>query len=205
MTLDNNFSIILKKIIKDEKASDLMFNYLKKLKRKEKLDDIIVIFLIKSILLVISYYPHKIKKLLNFFRVLVQTKNESKKDFICSLKKLGDLEAFIIKKNDDNEEKIFISDTSSFDYYLDKVIFKTFLFIDFVMDLNEELIVTLLAELAVNTMKINTFDPTLKLRLFLLFIKDSTNIIKKSQNQQIYIKIVELCANTTKIINNYLS
>ena len=54
-------------------------------------------------------------------------------------------------------------------------------------------------------MKINTFDPTLKLRLFLLFIKDSTNIIKKSQNQQIYIKIVELCANTTKIINNYLS
>lgn len=205
MTLDNNFSIILKKIIKDEKASDLMFNYLKKLKRKEKLDDIIVIFLIKSILLVISYYPHKIKKILNFFRVLVETKNESKRDFICSLKKLGDLEAFIIKKNDDNEEKIYSSDTSLFDYYLDKVIFKTFLFIEFVMDFNEELIITLLAELAVNTMKINTFDPTLKLRLFLLFIKDSTNIIKKSQNQQIYIKIVELCANTTKIINNYLS
>lgn len=205
MTLDNNFSIILKKIIKDEKASDLMFNYLKKLKRKEKLDDIIVIFLIKSILLVISYYPHKIKKILNFFRVLVETKNESKRDFICSLKKLGDLEAFIIKKNDDNEEKIYSSDTSLFDYYLDKVIFKTFLFVEFVMDFNEELIITLLAELAVNTMKINTFDPTLKLRLFLLFIKDSTNIIKKSQNQQIYIKIVELCANTTKIINNYLS
>ena len=35
MTLDINFSIILKKIIKSEKSSSLMYNYLKKLKKKK--------------------------------------------------------------------------------------------------------------------------------------------------------------------------
>jgi len=37
MTLDNNFSDILRKIIKDEKSSDQMFNFLKKLKKKRKI------------------------------------------------------------------------------------------------------------------------------------------------------------------------
>ena len=76
MTLDVNFSEILKKIIKSEKSSNLMFSYLKKLKKKEKLDDVIVIFLIKSILIIVSYYPDKIKRLLDFFNILNETKNE---------------------------------------------------------------------------------------------------------------------------------
>lgn len=196
MTLDVNFSIILKKIIKSEKSSNLMFNYLKKLKKKEKLDDIIVIFLIKSILVIVSYYPQKIKRLLDFFNILNETKNESKIDLINCLKKVIDLEDYISK--DENESKNII------DYYLDKIIFKTFNFIDIVMNVNNGLIITLLSEIAINTIKIKTDDLSLKMRIFLTYINDSMEIVQNNKNGQIYLKIVELCGNTTKIINNYL-
>ena len=196
MTLDVNFSIILKKIIKSEKSSNLMFNYLKKLKKREKLDDIIVIFLIKSILIIVSYYPQKIKRLLDFFNILNETKNESKIDLINCLKKVIDLEDYISK--DENESKNII------DYYLDKIIFKTFNFIDIVMNVNNGLIITLLSEIAINTIKIKTDDLSLKMRIFLTYINDSMEIVQNNKNGQIYLKIVELCGNTTKIINNYL-
>lgn len=196
MTLDVNFSIILKKIIKSEKSSNLMFNYLKKLKKKEKLDDLIVIFLIKSILVIVSYYPNKIKRLLDFFNILNETKNESKIDLINCLKKVIDLEDFI--SNTENESK------NNIDYYLDKIIFKTFNFIDVVMNVNNGLIITLLSEIAINTIKIKTDNLSLKMKLFLSYINDSTEIVQKNKNGQIYLKIVELCGNTTKIINNYL-
>ena len=129
MTLDINFSIILKKIIKSEKSSNLMFNYLKKLKKKEKLDDIVVIFLIKSILVIVSYYPNKVKKLHDFFRVLNETNSESKRDLINCLKKVVDFEDYITCDNLDSKNSI--------DYYLDKIIFKTFLFIDLVMEITQ--------------------------------------------------------------------
>ena len=198
MTLDNNFYGILKKIIKNEKASDMMFNYLRKLKKKEKLDDIIVIFLIKSILVIVSYYPQKVKKILDFFRVLSESKNESKKDIINCLKKIGSLD---ILKSDNLESK----NNSLVDHYLDKIIFKTFIFIDLVMDINEGLIITLLGEIFVNTCKIKSFDLVLKLGIFLMYIKESTDVIQKNKNSQVYLKIVEICGGTTKIINSYLS
>ncbi len=196
MTLDVNFSIILKKIIKSEKSSNLMFNYLKKLKKKEKLDDLIVIFLIKSILVIVSYYPNKIKRLLDFFNILNETKNESKIDLINCLKKVIDLEDFISNTEIDSKNII--------DYYLDKIIFKTFNFIDIVMNVNSGLIITLLSEIAINTIKIKTDNISLKMKVFLSYINDSTEIVQKNKNGQIYLKIVELCGNTTKIINNYL-
>ena len=198
MTLDNNFYGILKKIIKNEKASDMMFNYLRKLKKKEKLDDIIVIFLIKSILVIVSYYPQKVKKILDFFRVLSESKNESKKDIINCLKKIGSLD---ILKSDNLESK----NNSLVDHYLDKIIFKTFIFIDLVMDINEGLIITLLGEIFVNTRKIKSADLVLKLGIFLMYIKESTDVIQKNKNSQVYLKIVEICGGTTKIINSYLS
>lgn len=198
MTLDNNFYSILKKIIKNEKASDMMFNYLRKLKKKEKLDDIIVIFLIKSILVIVSYYPQKVKKILDFFRVLSESKNESKKDIINCLKKIGSLD---ILKSDNLESK----NNSLVDHYLDKIIFKTFIFIDLVMDINEGLIITLLGEIFVNTCKIKSVDLVLKLGIFLMYIKESTDVIQKNKNSQVYLKIVEICGGTTKIINSYLS
>ena len=196
MTLDVNFSIILKKIIKSEKSSNLMFNYLKKLKKKEKLDDLIVIFLIKSILVIVSYYPNKIKRLLDFFNILNETKNESKIDLINCLKKVIDLEDFISNTEIDSKNII--------DYYLDKIIFKTFNFIDIVMNVNSGLIITLLSEIAINTIKIKTDNISLKMKVFLSYINDSTEIVQKNKNGQIYLKIVELCGNTTNIINNYL-
>ena len=196
MTLDNNFSDILKKIIKDEKSSDQMFNFLKKLKKKEKLDDLIVIFLIKSILLVISYYPNKIKKLLNFFRIIVECKSESKKDLIINLKKIepGD---FFLQKDNNND--------SVNDYFFDKLIFKTFAFIDLVMDLNEKLIVTLLNEILTNVLKIKSVDTTLKIRIFIIYLKDATTVLKDNKGNHVYLKVLEICGSTTKIINNFLN
>ena len=196
MTLDNNFSDILKKIIKDEKSSDQMFNFLKKLKKKEKLDDLIVIFLIKSILLVISYYPNKIKKLLNFFRIIVECKSESKKDLIINLKKIEPGDFFLQKDNNNNSVN---------DYFFDRLIFKTFGFIDLVMDLNEKLIVTLLNEILTNVLKIKSEDTTLKIRIFIIYLKDATTVLKDNKGNHVYLKVLEICGSTTKIINNFLN
>jgi hypothetical protein len=196
MTLDINFSEILKKIIKSEKSSNLMFSYLKKLKKKEKLDDIIVIFLIKSILIIVSYYPDKIKRLLDFFNILNETKNESKIDLINCLKKVIDLEDYISNGKVDSKNIT--------NYYLDKIIFKTFNFIDIVMNINKGLIITLLSEISLNIIKIKSNNVQLKMNIFLSFINNSIEIVHKNKNGQIYLKIVELCGNTTKVINNYL-
>ena len=196
MTLDVNFSEILKKIIKSEKSSNLMFSYLKKLKKKEKLDDVIVIFLIKSILIIVSYYPDKIKRLLDFFNILNETKNESKIDLINCLKKVNDLEDYI--------SNVHLESKNLTNYYLEKIIFKTFNFIDIVMDINNGLIITLLSEISLNTIKIKSGNIQLKMNIFLSFINNSIDIVHENKNGQIYLKIVELCTNTTKVINNYL-
>ena len=195
MTLDNNFSDILRKIIKDEKSSDQMFNFLKRLKKKEKLDDLIVIFLIKSILLVISYYPNKIKKLLNFFKIIVENNSESKKDLILNLKKIEPGE-FLIQKNET---------TDSNDYFFDRLIFKTFAFIDLVMDINEKIIITLLNEILLNVLKIKSIDSTLKIRIFIIYLKDATSVIKDNKGSHVYLKVLDICGSTTKIINNFLN
>ena len=197
MTLDINFSIILKKIIKSEKSSSLMYNYLKKLKKKEKLDDILVIFMIKSILVIVSYYPDKVKRLLQFFKILKDSKSESKIDLINCLKKVAEFEDCI--SDDEIESKNLI------DYYLDKIIFNTFNFIDMVMDINEGLIITLLGEIAINIIKIKSDDITLKMGIFLMYLKDSIDVIRKNKNGQVYLKIVDICGTTTKVINNYIS
>tara|TARA_B100001248_G_scaffold262278_1_gene257263 strand:- start:222 stop:815 length:594 start_codon:yes stop_codon:yes gene_type:complete len=197
MTLDINFSIILKKIIKSEKSSSLMYNYLKKLKKKEKLDDIVVIFMIKSILVIVSYYPDKVKRLLQFFKILKDSKSESKIDLINCLKKVAEFEDCI--SDDEIESKNLI------DYYLDKIIFNTFNFIDMVMDINEGLIITLLGEIAINIIKIKSDDITLKMGIFLMYLKDSIDVIRKNKNGQVYLKIVDICGTTTKVINNYIS
>ena len=148
--------------------------------------------------MIVSYYPQKVKKILDFFRVLSESKNESKKDIINCLKKIGSLD---ILKSDNLESK----NNSLVDHYLDKIIFKTFIFIDLVMDINEGLIITLLGEIFVNTCKIKSFDLVLKLGIFLMYIKESTDVIQKNKNSQVYLKIVEICGGTTKIINSYLS
>ena len=44
----------------------------------------------------------------------------------------------------------------------------------------------------------------LKMNIFLSFINNSIDIVHENKNGQIYLKIVELCTNTTKVINNYL-
>ena len=72
------------------------------------------------------------------------------------------------------------------------------------MNVNSGLIITLLSEIAINTIKIKTDNISLKMKVFLSYINDSTEIVQKNKNGQIYLKIVELCGNTTKIINNYL-
>ena len=153
--------------------------------------------MIKSILVIVSYYPAKVKRLLQFFKILKDSKSESKIDFINCLKKVAEFEDCI--SDDEIESKNLI------DYYLDKIIFNTFNFIDMVMDINEGLIITLLGEIATNIIKIKSEDITLKMGIFLMYLKDSIDVIQKNKNGQVYLKIVDICGTTTKVINNYIS
>ena len=69
---------------------------------------------------------------------------------------------------------------------------------------------TLFNEVLINTNKIKTNDKLLKIRIYLLYVKNSNRIIldclkKDKINGQVYLKVVEICGLTTREINNFLN
>ena len=197
MSLDNNLSLILKKIIKEEKHSSKMQVYLLNLKNYENLNDNIIIFLLKSILLIISYFPEKIDIVLCFFKSLSENDSESKRDLINNLKEF-DLNGDFSLETMKNEE---------FDYLVDKIIFKTFEFIELIYNLEMvsfNLSITLLNEIILNAIKLKSSNALLKLRVYILFLRNAYKTVKENDGSHVYLKIVDTCNSIVKIINNYL-
>lgn len=197
MSLDKNLSLILKKIIKEEKHSLKMEEYLINLKNNEMLDDSVIIFLLKSILLIISYHPDKIEIILCFFKSLSENESENKKDLISIIKEFE-------SKGDFSLETI---NNEEFDYLMDKIIFKTFEFIELIYNLelvSFNLSITLLNEIILNAMKLRSSNTLLKLRVYVLFLRSAHKTVEENNGSHVYLKIVDTCNSIVRVINNYL-
>lgn len=195
MTLSNNFINLFKKIVNNEKKSIKILNLIDKLESKGLINYSISIFLLKVFIIIISYYPKKANKIINFLKILYISETESKNDLVKLINKFNI--AFY-------EENVFN------DFNMDSIIFNTFDFICNIFKISKELSITLLNEILLNTYKIKTEDKELKVKIYLLYLRNANHILLNSLennkgNSQIYLKIVESCGVTTRLINSFLN
>lgn len=196
MTLSNSFINMFKKLVNNEKKSIKILNYINKLESKSFIDYNISLFLLKVFIIIISYHPKKINKIISFLKVFYYSDSESKNDLIKLIKKFN---------------IVYYEDNVFNDVYMDSIIFSTFDFICNSFIINKELSITLLNEILLNTYKLKTDDKELKLNIYLLYIRSSNHIVLKSINNnnsdygRVYLKIVESCGVTTRLINTFLN
>ena len=195
MTLNKNFVEIFTKILDNKKKSIKILKYIEKLESKGYIDNNIALFIIKVTIIITSYYPNKKKFICNFFKLLYYSKNESKLDLFKLINKIN------ISYCED-----YILD----DYHMDKLIFNTFQLIYNSSKINKELSITILNEIILNSFKLKTEDNLLKVKIYLMYVKKSNDFIvkcldSKNLDGQVYIKIMELCGVTTRLINSFIS
>ena len=195
MTLSNNFTNLFKKIVNNEKKSIKILNLIDKLESKGLINYSISIFLLKVFIIIISYYPKKANKIISFLKILYTSETESKNDLVKLINKFNI--TFY-------EENVFN------DFNMDSIIFNTFDFICNIFKISKELSITLLNEILLNTYKIKTEDKELKVKIYLLYLRNANHILLNSlennkENSQIYLKIVESCGVTTRLINSFLN
>ena len=195
MTLSSNFINIFKNLVNDEKKSIKILNYIDKLESKGFINYDISLFLLKVLIIIISYKPKKINKVISFLKIFYNSKGDSKNDMIKLINKFNVVYY---------EENVFN------DYYMDSIIFDTFEFICNIFIINKELSITLLNEILLNTYKIKTENKELKLKIYLLYLRNANHIILSSiknnnESNQMYLKIVESCGVTTRLINSFLN
>jgi len=194
MALNKNLVNIFEKIINNKKYSFKILNYINRLEKKGLIDNVTELFLIKVIIIISSYYPTKIKFIYTFLKTLYISKIDDKFELFKKIRKMN-IEYY--------EENVLDN------YHMDKLIFKTFEILCNCSKINIELPITILNEIILNCNKIKIDNKLLQIKIYLMFINKSNNIIDKSfvlknQSNRVYLKVMELCGVTTKIINNFL-
>ena len=195
MTLSNNIINLFKKIVGNKKKSIKILNLIDKLESKGLINYSISVFLLKVFIIIISYYPNKANKIISFLKIFYKSETESKNDLVKLISK------FNVTYYEDN----FFNDIN-----MDSMIFNTFDFICNIFKINKELSITLLNEILLNTYKIKTEDKELKVKIYLLYLRNANHILLNSlqnnkEKSQIYLKIVESCGVTTRLINSFLN
>lgn len=193
MTFNENLINIVNNLLNDKKRSTKLIKYIEKMESKSFINNVIALFILKSIIIIVSYYPNKKIFIYNFIKSLYKSKSKGKYELFKTVNTIDLLK---------------YENTILDDYYMDKLIFKTFSFIYNSYQINKELPIILLNEILLNVSKIKTDNTLLKIQLYLLYLNKSNYFtIKnfKNNDEQIYLKIMEFCGNTTKLVNNYIS
>ena len=191
MTKNDTLNKLFTKVLGDKRKTNKINNYLSNFESKGIINKNMVLFFIKVFIIILSYYPEKYNVIVNLFETFSKSKSESKNDLTKLLKKT----------------KIYMYDEILNDKYMDLMIFQTFDFINNINQLNKDLTINLLNELLLNVSKIKTDNIILKVQIYLSYIRSCNKIVLdaiSSKKSQIYLKIVEVCGVTTRIINNFL-
>ena len=187
MTLNNNLYLLFEKLMKDKKKSLRLLRYVNKLESKGQINNLMKISLIKSIIIIISFYPKKRKFIYKFIKYFYKLESDSKKNFIKLLKQVD-----------------FFYSLDLDDVIIDKIIFKTFYFLYNSYKINKDLPITLLNEILLSINKVKA-ENSIKIQLFLLLINKSIKIMcDNNKETYIFVKITELCGLSTKLINNFI-
>lgn len=187
MTLNNNLNLLFEKLMKDKKKSIRLLRYVNKLESKGQINNLMKTSLIKSIIIIISFYPKKRKFIYKFIKYFYKLESDSKKNFVNLVKQLD-----------------FFYSLDLDDVLIDKIIFKTFNFLYCSFKINKDLPIKLLNEILLSINKLKA-ENSIKIQLFSLIINKSTNIIKDNNMESfIFVKVSELCGLSTKLINNFI-
>jgi hypothetical protein len=193
MTFNENLINIIINLLNNKRKGIKLIKYIEKMESKSLVNNIIALFILKSIIIIISYYPNKRIFIYNFIKSIYKSKLKAKYELF---------------KNINTIDLLKYENTILDDYYMDKLIFKTFNFIYNSYQINKKLPIILLNEIILNVSKIKTDDTLLKIQLYLLYLNKSNHFtIKnfKNNDEQLYLKIMEFCGTTTRLVNNYIS
>ena len=89
----------------------------------------------------------------------------------------------------------------------DKIVFNTINFLDHFYPDDMKLGINLLYEVILNSCKIKKIDSIVRAKFYLKFIKESIKIVESPDNNSsiYYLKIVETCGMTTRLINDWFT
>lgn len=187
--VNNTFIKLLTDILNSKKKSKKIIGFLNNLESKGIINNQILLFIIRVITIILSYFPEKYKTIENCLVLLTNININSK--FVKMLKKSN------ISKIEDYAD----------DNLMDQLIFKTFEFIENVFNLSDAIFINIYYEILLNTEKIKSEDNILKLNMYLIYLKNCNKIIikeTKTKNTQVYLKIVDVCGTTTRLINDFI-
>ena len=186
----NNFNNILEKLFKSTKKSLKVTKILNNMIKRNEINAHISLFLLKITIIILSYYPEKRHIIYKFYITLYNSKLESKKILLNNINKM----------NIDNEY--------TDDLLIDKMIFNTLSLLEN-CDYNGlggiNLFIIIINEIILNINKIKLDDNELKNKIYLMFIRKSNKfVVEYKVKESVYLKVMEVCGVTIKLINNYI-
>jgi len=187
MNLDDKFGKFFDTIIINNKRKKL-FNILTILYDKNLLDQELILCIIKSLILVLSYNPEKIDILTNIINSYQDCGIELQKNLSNLFKKIDLSQQFSLSEN-----------------VVDKIIFNTIDFFEIIEKNNLKLLFQVWYDIILNTYNIKKKDKNFKISMYLFFIKKSKKIINDNNKNNFYLKIINLCSSTRTIINEFIS
>jgi hypothetical protein len=190
LNLNQKFGKIFLQIIKNDEKKDKILNLIDKLYIEKYFKEEFILCIIKAAILILSY---KINYLETFYSIL---------ENIFLLDK--------IMKDDLKEIINSISYSNKYifpDVLLDKIVFSTIDFLNIFYPSNMKLGINLLYEIILNTKKIKKIDYITRSKFYLKFVKESLKIVESPDNKtsNYYLKIVETCGMTTRLINDWFT
>lgn len=176
---------LLSQVIGNKKKSNKLISIIDKL--IESIEG--KMFTFKFIIILLSYNPDKVDIVISFWKHL--ERNEKKTNTIEFIRNISKINLDHI---DDN--------------LMDKIIFRTFYFIEDIFNIKDMLILTYLNEILVNIMKLKIESKILKINIYLKYLEESRKIFNKYNNDSkglVYLKISEVCGVSTRLINDFIS
>ena len=183
---------LLEKLFNSKKKSKNIKKILKSMILKKEITTIFSIFMLKITIIIISYYPEKSNLIYKLFYTLYKLKSESKNLLLDNL-------VTIIEENPYDDELD--------DEIMDKIIFNTFGLLESCNKIDKNgtvLFITILNEIIINLKKVKLQNETLISQIYLMFIRKSNNLVLNSKEGQVYLKIMEMCGVTIRMINGYI-
>ena len=190
LKLNQKFGKVFFQIIKDEDKKDKLLNLIDKLYIENYFKEEFILCLIKAAILILSY---KINYLDTFYSVLENI-------FLLDKITRDDFKELINSINYSNQYNFP-------DILLDKIVFSTIDFLNYFYPSNMKLGLNLLYEIMLNTKKIKKIDYITRSKFYLKFVKESLKIVESPDNKtsNYYLKIVETCGMTTRLINDWFT
>jgi hypothetical protein len=186
MDLNKQFGELFDNILNSNKYRKKILKLIQKLNKEKIINSDFTLCLIKSLLIILSIKPNKCK---NYFKIL----------------KLLD-QSNIITKNNIKEisENIDLSDHENLlDEDIETIIFITTKLFEKGYYLCKEQLFSIFYQIINIIIKLKKLNKSIKIDIYKKLIIESIKIMKKF-NSKSYLKIVELCGGTYRLINEYL-